>query len=68
MKVRYLTGMAGVGFVVHAGDERDVDDAEAQRLIAAGFAKAVTQETMAVSAPEKAVISPGTPRPVRRRT
>jgi len=38
MKIKMLTGMAGVDYSLSPGDERDFDDAEAIRLIDAGFA------------------------------
>lgn len=41
MKVKYLQSMVGDRFVRSVGDEADVDDAEARRLIKAGFAAAV---------------------------
>lgn len=38
MKVRLLVSRAGVGFSQNAGDEIDVDTAEAARMIEAGQA------------------------------
>lgn len=35
MKVKLLVSRAGVGFVQNAGDEIDVDDEQAQRMIEA---------------------------------
>lgn len=41
MKVRMLTGLAGVHYSVSPGDLHDVDAAEAKRLIDAGIAEPV---------------------------
>lgn len=37
MKIKMLVSMAGAE-AINVGDERDVDDAEAKRLIEAGYA------------------------------
>lgn len=44
MKVRMLTGMAGVEFSLSAGDQHECGEDEAARLIAAGFAEPVVAE------------------------
>jgi len=41
MKVRLLTGMAGIDFSHNSGDEIDCNAAEAARYIAAGIAEAI---------------------------
>lgn len=41
MKVRLLTGMAGISFSHNAGDEIDCNEAEANRFIEAGIAEAI---------------------------
>ena len=41
MKVRLLTGMAGINFSHNAGDEIDCNSAEAARYIEAGIAEAI---------------------------
>jgi hypothetical protein len=42
MKVRLLTGMAGINFSHNAGDEIDCNEAEANRFIEAGIAEAIS--------------------------
>lgn len=61
MKVQILVSMGGQGgaWPANNGDVRDLDDAEAQRLIAAGYAAplkegASTRETATIEAPETA--------------
>ncbi len=41
MRVRLLTGMAGIDFSHNAGDEIDCNDAEGNRFIEAGIAEAI---------------------------
>lgn len=55
MKIRMLVSMAGTGFSLSPGDETDRDDAEAARLIAAGFAVPVSERPIerAVRAPRE---------------
>lgn len=43
MRLKYLQSMAGDREVRNVGDEGDVNNAEAIRLIAAGFAEAVSK-------------------------
>lgn len=59
MKIKMLTGFAGVDFAVSPGDETDRFSAdEGARMIAAGFAEAVPSKR-AVKAPlERAVQAP----------
>jgi hypothetical protein len=51
-----LVGLSGPTYTRDPGDEHDCDDAEAKRLIAAGFAapicEDVTERAVAASAPE----------------
>lgn len=42
MRIRLLTGMAGIDFSHNAGDEIDCNAAEAKRFIDAGIAEALT--------------------------
>ncbi len=44
MKVRLLTGMAGIDFSHNAGDVIDCNSAEAERFISAGIAEPVDAE------------------------
>ncbi|MBN8958576.1 MAG: hypothetical protein J0H17_18725 [Rhizobiales bacterium] len=54
MKIRMLVSIAGSGFALGAGDETEnFSDAEAVRLIEAGFAVPVVEKTM-----ERAVAAP----------
>lgn len=53
MKVRMLTGMAGVEFSLSVGDLHDCAEDEADRLIAAGFAEPVSDEPPADTAVAK---------------
>lgn len=47
MKIRMLVSIAGAGFALSAGDEADCfSDAEAVRLIEAGSAAPVSDETI----------------------
>lgn len=41
MKIRFLVAMAGPGVSHAPGDIADIDDAEAERLVGAGFAAPV---------------------------
>ena len=41
MQIKMLTGMAGSEYVLSPGDVHTFPDAEAERLIAAGFAERV---------------------------
>ena len=51
-----LVGLSGPTFTRDPGDEHECDDAEAKRLIAAGYAvpivKDLTERTVAAAAPE----------------
>jgi hypothetical protein len=53
MRIKYLAGFAGNDFVIEAGEVRECEDAEAERLIDAGFAIPVADEAM-----ERAVATP----------
>lgn len=53
MKIKLLVSRAGPGGVANVGDEIDVGDSEAIRMIEAGQAQPVRQ----AAAPEKAVQS-----------
>ena len=70
MKVELKTCRAGVGFVQNIGDVIDVDDAEGERLLAAGQAKPVEPEPEV----ESAATEPGVenasapPKPKRKRS
>lgn len=54
MKIRFLVAMAGPGVSHAPGDIADIDDAEAARLVGAGFAAPV-DAAPAVIRREKAV-------------
>lgn len=56
MKLKMLTAMAGAAVTWSVGDVVDVEDAEAARLIAAGFA-APAEAAPAVAVREKAAKS-----------
>ncbi|TGR71415.1 hypothetical protein EN837_08350 [bacterium M00.F.Ca.ET.194.01.1.1] len=43
MKVKLLVGLSGNKYSLSPGDERDFDDDEAERLIAAGYAVKVDE-------------------------
>ncbi len=51
-----LVGLSGPAFTRNPGDEHECDDAEAKRLIAAGFAVPIiedpTERAVATAAPE----------------
>lgn len=49
MKLRMLSSIAGVDFALAPGDEREFDEAEAVRLIEAGFAVAVIEAKIETS-------------------
>ena len=76
MKVELKTCRAGVGFVQNIGDVIDVDDAEGERLLAAGQAKPVEPEPKVEPEPEveSAATEPGVenasapPKPKRKRS
>jgi len=53
MKVRILVGMAGPTVVRHRGDVAEVDEAEARRLIAAGYAEPLAGAGAPASAPAR---------------
>jgi hypothetical protein len=57
MLIRLLVGLSGPAFSLGPGDERDFPQAEAVRLIEAGFAVAVldrkTERAVKKPAPEK---------------
>lgn len=53
MKVRMLTGMAGVEFSLSAGDLHECGEDEAGRLIAAGFAEPAVAEKPEATAKAK---------------
>lgn len=57
MKVRILQCLSGVGFTHNTGDEVEVDDAEADRLIGKGIAEPLGQgkAAKAKTAKKKAV-------------
>lgn len=50
MKIKYLTCLAGTNHVRNIGDILDTPDDEAGRLIEAGFAEIVPEETPPVAA------------------
>jgi hypothetical protein len=54
MRVRLLTARAARGLSQRAGDIVEISDAEAQRLIAAGYAAALEPETAMRAGPENA--------------
>ena len=45
MKVKYLQSMAGDRFVRVAGEEHEIPDTEAERLIVAGFVEKSKEST-----------------------
>jgi len=45
MQVRMLTGLSGIDYSLSSGDLHECSEAEAGRLIAAGFAEAIAPET-----------------------
>lgn len=47
MKVRYTVSMAGTRFTINVGDVSEVPDVAAKRLIDAGFAVQVPDDTVA---------------------
>jgi hypothetical protein len=53
MKVRYLVSMAGPLYAVIPGDIRDIDEAEALRLFARGYAEPVQDEPEAAAMPPR---------------
>lgn len=57
MKIKMLTGLTGPQYSLAPGDERDFPDAEAKRLIEAGYAAPVggvkTERAVKPVAPEK---------------
>ena len=52
MKVKMLTGMAGRDYSLSPGDEHECSDAEAARLIAAGFAEPLAPKKAKSAKPE----------------
>ncbi len=62
MLVRLLVGLSGPAYSLGPGDVRDFDDAEAGRLIAAGFGVPASEAPM-----ERAVKPPAPERRARRR-
>lgn len=67
MKIRMLTGLSGPNFNLVAGDPHEADDAEAKRLIAAGFAEPASGET-ATRAPAKETATATAPAETATRT
>lgn len=59
MKIKLLTGLAGVNFSQKAGDILDVSAEEGKSLIAAGFAEIVKGKA---GSPESASLSPSAER------
>jgi hypothetical protein len=57
MKVRFLTGIAGLTFIYSPGEEVEMGPSEAERWIKSGAAEFVlsTVETASMAPPEKAV-------------
>jgi len=57
MRIRMLTAIAGIRWSASAGDEVEMDDATAHRLIAAGSAEPLLMapETAVMKQPEMAV-------------
>jgi hypothetical protein len=54
MLLKMTAGLSGPEFNLASGDEHEFDDAEAERLIAAGFAeKADVDEVQAAATPAK---------------
>lgn len=56
MKIKMLTGLSGPEYNLAPGDERDFEDAEAIRLVSAGFAvpaEAAPSETTSKKAAAK---------------
>lgn len=49
MRIRLLTSLAGAYFANNIGDVIDQDDGTAGRMIAAGLAEAVAEDTPAAS-------------------
>lgn len=61
MKITMLVGLSGPNFNLTPGDSHETDEAEALRLIAAGFAVAAEGEDAprsADAAPEQAAVEP----------
>lgn len=61
MKITMLVGLSGPNFNLTPGDSHEADEAEALRLIAAGFAVAAVGEDApraADAAPERAAAEP----------
>ena len=61
MKIKMLASMAGNGFALSPGDDWDADDAEAIRLIEAGFAIPFASTEI-----ETMTLEPATEKRVRR--
>jgi hypothetical protein len=58
MKIKVLVSLAGDRFAVNPGDVVSVDDDEGQRLVAAGFARALSdkaKETAVFGHSDKAI-------------
>ena len=53
--LRMKTGLGGLDYNLAPGDEHDFEDAEADRLIAAGFGAEVRDEAADKAAADKAV-------------
>lgn len=62
MKIKLLTGLAGVNFSQKAGDILDVSADEGKSLIAAGFAEMVKGKA---GSPESASLSPSSERAIK---
>jgi hypothetical protein len=60
MKVRMLVSQAGIDFVRNVGDEIEIADGEAMRLLAAGIAEPMRRSRTV----EKAVAAPATEKAV----
>ena len=58
MLIRYLCAFAGPSVSIAVGDVRDVEDAEAARLIAAGFAEPAAPASAPAQRREKAARGP----------
>ena len=57
MRIEYLVHFAGPGVKILPGDVREVDDAEAQRLIDRGYARCVPSGSRPRSVPSERAIS-----------
>jgi len=59
MRVRYLVSMAGTDFSRNVGDESEIDNAEGERLKAAGYVEEVVEAKESTERPAEKKKSEG---------